>query len=305
MTLTALRVAVPRAFLPLLLVYSAVHGRVAAAQDRDVVPPTPNCSSCAEWNMPHAPVKLFGNTYYVGTAGLAALLVTSPDGHVLVDGALPESAPLIRRNIESLGFRLEDVKLIVNSHAHYDHAGGIPMLARLSGATVAATAPSAAWLRAGRPLEDDPQYDMGPALEKIARVRVLRDGETVTVGRLSLTAHLTAGHTPGGTTWTWRACDGPVCHSVVYADSQTPISSEGFLYTTSRTYPSGVADFRRGHEVLERLACDILVTPHPAASQLWERVEKGTLVDGGGCRKLAADARRALEARLAKEASRN
>ena len=284
--------------LPLALVLFAAPLR---AQERDTVPATPNCSSCAEWNRPHAAVKLFGNTYYVGTEGLAALLVTSPDGHVLVDAGLPESAPRIRRNIESLGFRLTDVKLIVNSHAHFDHAGGIPMLARMSGATVAALAPSAAWLEAGRPLEDDPQYGMGPTLERVRGVRVLRDGETVRVGRLALTAHKTAGHTPGGTTWTWRACDGAVCHSVVYADSQTPISSDHFLYTSSRRYSTGVEDFRAGQAVLERVACDILITPHPAASQLWERVEKGTLVDGGACRRLAASARDALAKRLATE----
>lgn len=274
---------------------------VGQAQDRDIVPPTPNCASCATWNEPHEPVKLFGNTYYVGTNGLTALLVTSPDGHVLLDGGLPESAPHIRRNIEALGFSLSDVKLILNTHAHNDHAGGIAMLARLSGATVAASAPSARWLQAGRGLGDDPQEGLNAPYPAVARVRVLRDGEVVTVGRLALTAHFTGGHTPGGTSWSWRSCEGAVCRDLVYADSQTPISADGFLYTRNRTYPTAIADFRRGHAFLESVSCDILVTPHPSASELFERLARGALTDAGACRRYAASSRRALEQRLARE----
>src|SRR5919198_3963806 len=101
------------------------------------------CPSCAEWNAPHAPVRIHGNTYFVGTNGLSAILVTSPAGHVLIDGGLPESAPLIAANIRAAGFRVEDVKLILNSHDHFDHAGGIAALQRLSGARVAASPLSA------------------------------------------------------------------------------------------------------------------------------------------------------------------
>lgn len=275
-----------------------------AAQDVDVVPPTPNCRSCVEWNQPHTPTRIFGNTYYVGTAGLTALLITSPDGHVLLDGGLPESAPLIRRNIEALGFRLTDVRVIVNSHAHNDHAGGIAMLARISGATVAASAPSARWLQAGNGLEDDPQAGLSAPYPPVARVRVLRDGEVVQVGRLALTAHFTGGHTPGGTSWSWRSCEASLCRDLVYADSQTPLSSEGFRYTSSPSYPSAIADFRRGHALLERLPCDILITPHPSASELFGRLERGALVDPAACKQFAAAARRALEARLASERGR-
>jgi metallo-beta-lactamase class B len=289
-------------WLPVLAVTAFLtSAEVAGAQQEPVVPPTPDCSSCAEWNRPHAPLRLFGNTYYVGTDGLSALLVTSPDGHVLVDGALPESAPLIRRNIEALGFSVSDIKLIVNSHAHFDHAGGIAMLARLSGATVAASAASARWLQAGSSFADDPQYGIHLLMPPVPRVRVLRDGEVVRVGALALTAHFTGGHTPGGTTWSWRSCEGDVCRDLVYADSQTPISADGFRFTANRTFPGAVAAFRQGHALLERLACDILITPHPSASDLFGRAERGALVDGAACRRLAATAREALEARLARE----
>jgi metallo-beta-lactamase class B len=253
-------------------------------------------------------MRLVGNTYYVGTEGLSAILVTSPEGHVLIDGALPESAPLIVRNIEALGFRVGDIRIILNSHSHFDHAGGIAMLAQLSGATVAASAPSARSLRAGAADRDDPQFGNIPGYPAVPRVRVLRDGEQVTVGGLTLTAHFTPGHTPGGTTWTWRSCDvrerDSSCVSVVYADSQTPLSAEGFRFTDSRTYPSAVADFRKGQQLLERLACDVLITPHPGASDLFGRAARGALVDADACRRLAATGRLALEQRLAEESRR-
>ena len=101
------------------------------------------CPACAEWNVPQRPFRLHGDTYFVGTHGLSAILITSPQGHVLIDGGLPQSAPIIRANVESLGFHMRDVKLILNSHAHYDHAGGIAELQRASGARVLASAWSA------------------------------------------------------------------------------------------------------------------------------------------------------------------
>ncbi|WP_337172882.1 subclass B3 metallo-beta-lactamase [Gemmatimonas aurantiaca] len=280
------------------------------------LPPTPNCPDCAEWNAPHAPFRIFGNSYYVGTNGLAAILVTSTDGHVLIDGALPESAPQIIANIAAMGFRVSDIRIIVNSHAHFDHAGSIAELQRLSGATVAASAPSARWLQAGQSGPDDPQYGMNPGFTPVPRVRVLRDGEVVKLGSLALTAHFTGGHTPGGTSWSWQSCEAARCLDLVYADSQTPISADDFFYTRSSRYRTGVADFRRGQALLERLSCDILITPHPSASSLWERLagtgrgeasaeraqSPASLVDREACRRYAARGRASLEQRIAREA---
>lgn len=281
---------------------SAQASGAAPADERAI-----ECSSCAAWNAPHAPMRVFGNTYYVGTAGLGAVLVASPAGHVLIDGALPQSAARIRVNIEALGFRVEDVKLILNSHAHFDHAGGIAALQRASGAAVAASAWSAATLARGGSGPDDPQYGVLPPFPAVRVDRLVSDGETVRAGPLALTAHSTPGHTPGGTTWTWRSCDGDARLDLVYADSQTPVSAAGFRYSDRRTYPSAVEDFRRGAALLERLHCDVLITPHPAASRFWERMEareRGDpegLVDGGACRAYAATARRQLESRLREE----
>lgn len=269
--------------------------------------PADLCPGCAEWNAPQPPFRVHGNTYYVGTRGLGAVLVTSDAGHVLIDGGLPESAVIIAASIEALGFSTEDVKLLLNSHAHFDHAGGLAALQRASGAVVAASPRAASVLERGASGADDPQHGVALSFPPLAGVRVIADGETLRVGPLALTAHFTPGHTPGGTTWTWRSCEGERCVSIVYADSQTPVSADNFQFTRSRTYPSAVADFERGFAVLERLQCDVLLTPHPGASAWWERVAArdsgapNALIDAEGCRRYAAAARERLARRLASE----
>lgn len=261
------------------------------------------CSSCAGWNEPQAPVRLHGNTYYVGTRGLASLLITSPEGHVLIDGALPNSAPLILANVRALGFDVRDIRLILNSHAHFDHSGGIAALQRASGARVAASEFSAGVLERGTSVAGDPQH--GELFDFPAATNVQRfgDGETLRVGPIALTAHLTPGHTPGGTTWTWRSCDDTGCVDVVYADSHSAISADGFRFSDSPAYPAAVADFERGFRTLEALPCDILVTPHPSGSSLWERLEKGPagLIDRDACKRYADRGRQGLQRRLQTE----
>jgi len=265
------------------------------------------CPSCAEWNASHAPRRVFGNVYYVGTNGLSAILITSPDGHVLLDAGLPESASQIAANIRALGFRVEDVRLILNSHAHYDHAGGIAALQRLSGARVAASPSSAPVLEHGTPGIDDPQYGIALPYPVVRAVQRIRDGETLHVGPLALTAHFTPGHTPGGTSWSWRSCEGSRCLDFVYADSQTPVSADGFSFAHNATYPTVLADFARSFAVLEGLKCDVLITPHPGASRLWERLSASggdaapAFVDTTACRRYAAAARTQLERRLETE----
>jgi metallo-beta-lactamase class B len=266
--------------------------------------PADICSSCEEWNLPQQGFRLFGNLYYVGTRGLAALLITSSEGHVLIDAGLPNSAPLIMQNIRRLGFHVSDIALILNSHAHYDHAGGIAAIQAASGADVAATAPSAQALRTGTAEADDPQFGVAFDFPAVRVGRIVTDGELVRVGPISLTAHLTAGHTPGGTSWSWRSCEQGRCLNFVYADSQTPVSADGFRFSDG-SYPSAVADFERGWAVLETLPCDVLITPHPGASSLWERVAAGPdgLIDTEACRRYAASARQLLERRLEREAA--
>jgi metallo-beta-lactamase class B len=265
------------------------------------------------WVAPQAPVRIFGNAYYVGSRGLSAILVTSDEGHVLIDAPMGQNAGMIAANIRALGFRLDDVRLILNSHVHFDHAGAIADLQRMSGAAVAARQASAPVLESGRSGPDDPQFGVVGAITPVAvKVRIVADGEVVRVGPLALTAHATGGHTPGGTSWSWRSCDtgrdGERCLGLVYADSLNAISADGFRYSNSRTYPTGVQDFEGGFATLSSIPCDILLTPHPEASQFWERIgrrDRGgdatALVDTAACRRYADAGRTRLQRRLESE----
>lgn len=294
--------------LSLILIGCTLGAAPLAAQDASLTAPYPpdQCSSCAGWNEPTNGFRLFGNTYYVGTDGLGAILVTGTRGHVLIDGGLPDSAPLIIRNIEALGFRIEDVEIILNSHAHFDHAGGLAALQAASGGTVIASDWSRRAISTGIAPPEDPQAETALRYPAVANVQTIPANGRVDLGDIHLRAIHTGGHTPGGTSWTWSSCYLGVCRSFVYADSLTPVSADAFRFSDTDRYPEAIADFEAGFAALEAVQCDVLVTPHPFASQLWERLAEGDrgLVDGEGCRRYAAEGRRALQRRLAEEAAR-
>jgi len=268
------------------------------------------CPNCAEWNAPQTPFRIYGNAYYVGPHGLSAILITSDAGHVLIDGGLAESAGQIATHIRQLGFRVEDVKLIVNSHVHFDHAGGMAELQRLSGARVVASKWTAQVMTKTGVARNDPQYGVIPPIALIKHVEVLSDGQTFKVGPIVITAHLTPGHTPGGTSWTWQSCEGGKCLNFVYADSLTPVSADGFKFTHNTEYPTAIQDFQKSFSFLRSASCDILLTTHPDVSNFWDRVDaraKGTkpdpMVDTTACRNLADRAEAALRKRIASEAA--
>jgi metallo-beta-lactamase class B len=270
-----------------------------------------SCKECAEWNVSQQPFQVYGNTYYVGVHGLSSILITSKQGHVLIDGDMAESAPKIAANIQALGFRLQDIKLILNSHVHYDHAGGIAELQRLSGATVAASEPTAQALKLGHSGPDDPQYNSLPPIQAVAQVKLVRDGETLHVGPLALTAHATPGHTRGGTSWTWQSCEHERCLNIAYADSLTAIAAQGFLFTHNQGYPTVLQDFENSFATVSALPCDILLTPHPGSSDMWERLDKSqhgagadAWVDTTACRRYAEGSRERLAKRVAQEAAK-
>lgn len=283
-----LSAAVTLATLPLLAQYSKT-----------------DCASCKVWNAPQVPFKIYGNTYYVGTHGLSSVLITSPSGYILIDGALPESAEQIRDYIRALGFRVEDVKLILNSHVHFDHAGGIAQLQRWSHAHVAASPASAPVLSNGGVGKDDPQYGILPSIRKIKHVQRFQDGAVLRVGDIALTAHLTPGHTPGGTSWTWKSCEGERCLDIVYADSLTPVSAPEFKFTA---HPELLKGFEKSFAFLESTPCDILITTHPEISGWWDRLERRNqgvtpdpMIDSGACRALAGKGREQLQKRIQSE----
>ena len=296
------------------LLLLALSASLSLGQSSGALRPDPphSCGDCAGWNRPHEPFRVFGNTYYVGVDGLSAILITGAQGSILLDGGLPQSAPLIDASIRTLGFRTEDIKLIVNSHAHYDHAGGIAAIQRASGAAVAASPAGAKALERGEPTPDDPQFAFGRAANgfpAIKGVRAAGDGETLRVGDLAVTAHLTPGHTPGATTWTWRSCEGSRCYNFVYADSLNAVSAPDFRFSGDASRPSLIDTFRATIAKVRALPCDIIIGVHPGftdlAGKLKRRQEKPArdpFVTPNGCRAYADAASKRLDARIAEEA---
>jgi metallo-beta-lactamase class B len=316
-----------RAFTLFLLTPLAAAGLMAAdggAPNRDaaalqsapaaaLVPDPPmSCGSCAEWNAPRQPFRVFGNTYYVGSMGLSSVLIVSNQGLILVDVALPQTAPLIDANIRALGYRTSDVKYILTSHAHFDHVGGVRSMQRFTGATVVASAASARALALGHPTPDDPQY-AGPGstaqdFPAVANARVVADGEILRLGSVAVTAHYTPGHTPGSTSWAWQSCEGSRCLNLVYADSLTAVSNDTFRFMESGGAPGIMDSFRGSVRKVGALACDVLLTTHPAASGMDEKVKaraadrsRDPFVDAGACKALAERALKGLDERAAAE----
>lgn len=265
-------------------------------------------ATAADWNTPQEPFALYGNTYYVGTHGLSSVLITSKEGHILIDGGSAQSPALIVRNIRQLGFKVEDIRLILNSHEHHDHAGGIAELQRLSGAEVLAGRAAVPVLRSGQADKGDPQYTDLTKMAPIARVRAVADGDVVKLGPLAVTMHATPGHTQGGASWTWDSVEGGKTAHMVYADSLNALAAKPFRYSGHPAWPDARADLERSIERVGGLPCDVLVSAHPEASGLWERYgerkARGTtaFIDRKACLAYADKGRARLAQTLAAEA---
>lgn len=248
---------------------------------------------------PAPPARIFGDTWYVGTCGISAILITSDQGHVLIDGGPVAAAPLVAANIERLGFRLKDVRWIVSSHEHDDHVGALAELKRLTGAKLAALDSAAPQLAAGKLRDDDPQRAIAADFPPVVVDRILNDREDFRFGPLLLSVHATPAHSVGSASWSWQSCDVTNCRTVTYADSATVISAEGYRFSD---HPGRVAAVREGLAGIRDLPCDILVTPHPGASDLFPRlVAQKPLGDPASCRRYAEAAQERFAARLAQE----
>jgi metallo-beta-lactamase class B len=264
----------------------------------------------ADWHAPQDPFAVYGNTYYVGTGGISAVLITSPAGHVLIDGGPTGSSAQIAGHVRKLGFKVEDIRYILSGHEHFDHAGGIADLQKMSGAVVLGSPPDVAVLRSGQPDKRDAQYPSLQAMTPVANTRAVRDGEVVKVGPLAITAHFTPGHTMGATSWTWQSSEGGRTMHMVYADSVTAVVADGRSFSRNPLYPNARADIERSIATVESLDCDVLVSAHPEFSGLWEKkagqAQLGNMafVDRDGCRKYAAKAREMLAKTLAAEAGK-
>ncbi|SDA79722.1 MULTISPECIES: subclass B3 metallo-beta-lactamase [unclassified Janthinobacterium] len=265
----------------------------------------------AQWNRPQQPARIHGDTYYVGVGGLSVALIHTRDGLILIDGALPQSVAAIKEHILELGFRLEDVKFILNTEAHFDHSGGIAALARDSGAQVVASPLGAQALRAGSVLAMDPQAGEIDPMPAVENVREIADGETLQLGEVTITARYTPGHTPGSTSWTWVSCEDAErqdCLNVVFGASLTPVAADDFHYLGDDRHADLTPAFRRVMQDFARLPCDILISAHPDHSgadeklrRLLEGATPNPFIDAQACRDYAAKNEAKLDARIAKE----
>jgi metallo-beta-lactamase class B len=261
------------------------------------------CEGRDGWSDPAPPAQIFGNVYLVGTCGIISLLITSDKGHILIDGATQEAAPSIAQNIRKLGFDPKDIRYLLYSHEHVDHVGGLAALKQITGAKMLARLDAKASLESGVPEKSDPQFGGIPDFHGIKVDRLITDNETITLGPLAIKAIASPGHAPGGTSWTWRSCEGSVCNSFVYADSLSSVSGGGYRFSDNPQY---VSTFRMTIARIASIAsCDILITPHPSQSQFFERLSGAVpLIKQTACADYATAALGRLDARLAKEAAK-
>ncbi|WP_375195160.1 subclass B3 metallo-beta-lactamase [Sphingobium sp.] len=242
-----------------------------------------------QWLSPEKPHRLFGNSYSVGFGGLSVVLIHTRAGLILIDGALPQAVRDIESNIQALGFSIRDVKLILSTEPHYDHAGGLAALSRDSGAPVVASAYAASVLRKGGADPNDPQTSILAPIAAVTKLRIARPGEAIRLGGVTVMPVATPGHTMGSMSWRWRSCEGRECRSMVFASSLNAISGDGYRFSDP-AHRSQVAAFRKSFAIMRTLPCDMLITAHPDQGR------------GANCRSYADSAQARLDARLRKEA---
>jgi metallo-beta-lactamase class B len=221
------------------------------------------------WNQPVEPFTVIGNLHYVGANEITSFLVTTEQGHILLDGGFVETAPQILANIRKLGFRPEDVKVLINSQAHFDHAGGFAELKRVTGARLLVMEGDAEQVARGG-LGDFAFGDSLP-FPAVQPDRVLHDGEVVALGGTTLKAVRTPGHTRGCTTWTMTASDHGRAFRVVFVCSTT---APGYRLSGNAAYPEIADDFRRSFRILEGLPCDVFLASHGSFFHLEEKTKR-------------------------------
>jgi metallo-beta-lactamase class B len=213
-----------------------------------------------DWTEPFPPFKIAGNLYYVGSKGLANYLIITPEGHILINSDMEENVPLIRASVENLGLKFTDIKILLISHAHWDHDAASDTIKKLTGAKYMVMDADVSVVESGG--KADFQYGNDPTtLYKPTKVdRVLRDGDEVKLGGTVLVAHLTPGHTKGCTTWTLKVAEGGKTYDVVIIGS--PNVNPGYRLVNNTTYPRIAEDYQKTFKVLKSLSCDIFLGAH-------------------------------------------
>jgi metallo-beta-lactamase class B len=260
-----------------------------------------------DWTEPFPPFQIAGNLYYIGSKGLASYLVTTPHGNILINSDLEANVPLIGASIEKLGFKLKDTKILLISHAHWDHDAGSAMIKEMTGAAYMVMDADVSVVESGG--KTDFAYGNTPtSLYRPTKVdRVLHDGDEVRLGGTSLVAHLTPGHTKGCTTWTMQVTERGKTYNVVILGS--PNVNPGYKLVGNKPYPQIAEDYERMWRVLKSLPCDIFLGAHGSYFGLDEKYPKlkeqgaNPFVDPSGYKKYIAQKEQDFRAELAKQNS--
>jgi metallo-beta-lactamase class B len=270
------------------------------------------CSAFAQdnpdWTTPHAPFRVIGNVYYVGSKDLASYLITTSQGHILINSSLTSSVPLIRKNVEALGFHFSDVKILLISHAHWDHAAGSAATQRLTGAKYMVMDADVPVVESGG--KTDFQYGAEAASQfPVTKVdRVLHDGDEVKLGGVVLVAHKTPGHTKGCTTWTMKVLEDSKTYNVVIVGS--PNVNTGYKLVGNTEYPAIAQDYELTFRTLQSLPCDVFLGAHGAYFGMeakFARMKPGGVnpfVDPEGYKSYVAEREQTFRKELAKQSGR-
>ena len=245
-------------------------------------------AAAAAMKAPFPPFHIIGNIYYVGSAGLSCYLITTPAGNILLDTGYPDMAPMIEGNIKALGFKLEDTKLLINSHAHIDHGGGMAQIKMDTGGKLVAMAQDAPYFESGG--HNDVLFGDRNLFPPVHVDRVIHDSDTVTLGGVTLTAHLTPGHTPGNTTWTMVMQDKGKSYNVVFFGIVTPFPNTN-LAAVNPAYPNMAADWALTMRVLPTLPCDVFLGSNASFydmqkkhDALMQGADPNPFIDPAGCK---------------------
>jgi metallo-beta-lactamase class B len=261
------------------------------------------------WVKPFPPFRIAGNLYYVGSEDLAAYLIVTPQGNILINSNLESSPAQIKKAVESLGFKFSDTKILLISHGHFDHCAGSAEIKRITGAKYEVMDRDVSVVESGGHTDFNYAADKSMWFPPTKVDRILHDGDAVSLGGTTLTAHLTAGHTKGTTTWTLDEKEnGRTLHVVIVG---SPNVNPGYKLVNNKTYPQITDDYRHEFEVLKKLPCDIFLGAHSGYFGLaekyprWQGGDKNAFIDPAGYKAYIADREQAFEGELKKQSSSN
>ena len=256
-------------------------------------------------NQPVEPFKIIGNVYYVGASDVTSYLITTPQGHILIDAGFEETVPQIKANVARLGFKLEDVKILLINHAHYDHCGGLAELKKLTGARLLASPPDALVLEDGGASDFRFGGDRAFSFAPVKTDELLKDGQEIRLGQTILKTYFTFGHTKGATSWTMDVSENGKKYKIIFASSVTTLD---YSFVDNAKYPQIAEDFAKTYRTLKNIKADVFLASHGQFFDLLGKAEKlragaktNPFIDPQGYQKFVADITKRFEDKLKTE----